>query len=252
MKKAMPLVYGPVASRRFGLSLGINPLGATKVCSFDCRYCDLGASVMTMNKIRKELTFPSREEIVQSVRTELRKHQEGLAAVTFSGNGEPTLHPEFEEIVTDVQIARNEIAPQAKLIVLSNGAHLDSKKVIAGMNKLDLRVLKLDAGNDKMMKALNSPLVRRNLSQLLTGFKKLNNCVIQAMFVKGAIDNTQVSDIDEWVELIGMIQPAAVQLLTVTRPPADSAILPVDEDVLYSIAFKLKKRTQLEAEIFGT
>jgi len=250
--KKMPLAYGPINSRRFGLSLGVNPLGPDKVCSFDCRYCDLGLSVMTMNKIRKELVFPARAEIVEAVRQELRKNHEGLSAITFSGNGEPTLHPEFEELVSDILVARNELAPQAKLIALSNGAHLDSKKVIVGMNKLDVRVLKLDAGSDKVMKALNAPLVRRNLSQLLTGFKKLNNCVIQAMFVKGAIDNTQNSDIDEWVELIGMIQPAGVQLLTVTRPPADSAILPVEEDLLYSIAFKLKKRTQLEAQIFGT
>lgn len=250
--KKMPLAYGPVNSRRFGLSLGVNPLGPDKVCSFDCRYCDLGHTVMTMNKVRKELVFPARSEIVEAVRQELRKNHEGLSAITFSGNGEPTLHPEFEELVADIQIARNELAPQAKLIALSNGAHLDSKKVIAGMNKLDIRVLKLDAGSDKMMKVLNAPLVRRNLSQLLTGFKKLNNCVIQAMFVKGPIDNTQASDVDEWVELVGMIQPVGVQLLTVTRPPADSAILPVEEDVLYSIAFKLKKRTQLEAQIFGT
>lgn len=250
--KKLPLAYGPVQSRRFGLSLGVNPLGPDKVCSFDCRYCDLGPSVMTMNKIRKELVFPARAEIVEAVRQELRKTSEELNAITFSGNGEPTLHPEFEELVAEITVARNELAPKAKLIALSNGAHLDSKKVIAGMNQLDLRVMKLDAGNDKIMKTLNASLVRRNLSQLLTGFKKLNNCIIQSMFIKGPVDNTSNADIDEWVELIGMIQPAGVQLLTVTRPPADSAVSAVEEDLLYSIAFKLKKRTQLEAQIFGS
>lgn len=251
-KKTMPLAYGPVKSRRFGLSLGVNPLGPTKVCSFDCRYCDLGASLLTMNKIRKEIVFPNRADIVEAVRQSLRKNHEELSAITFSGNGEPTLHPEFEELVDDMLVVRSEIAPHTKLVALTNGAHLDSKKVVAGLNKLDVRVVKLDAGNDKIMKALNAPLVRRNLSQLLADFKKLKDCVIQGMFVKGPIDNTQASDIDEWVELIGMIKPIGVQLLTVTRPPADKAIQPVDEDLLYSIAFKLKKRTQLEAEIFGT
>jgi wyosine [tRNA(Phe)-imidazoG37] synthetase (radical SAM superfamily) len=251
MKKTMPLAYGPVQSRRFGVSLGINVLGPSKVCSFDCRYCDLGPSLMTMNKIRKEIAFPSRDEISSTVREALRKNHEGLSAITFSGNGEPSLHPNFEEIVDDVLVARSEIAPHCKVAILSNGAHLDAKKVVSAMNKLDIRILKLDAGNDKVMKALNAPLVRRNLSQLLADFKKLNDCIVQGMFLKGALDNTQPADIDEWVELIGMIKPIGVQLTTITRPPADKALLPVDEDLLYSIAFKLKKRTQLEAQIFG-
>jgi wyosine [tRNA(Phe)-imidazoG37] synthetase (radical SAM superfamily) len=251
MKKSMPFAYGPVESRRFGLSLGVNPLGPIKVCSFDCRYCDLGPSLMTMNKIRKEITFPAREEIMQAVRQALRKNHEGLSAITFSGNGEPTLHPEIEELVDDVIVARNEIAPHCKIVILTNGAHLDAKKVVSAMNKVDTRIVKLDAGNDKIMKALNSPLVRRNLSQLLSDFKKLNDCIVQGMFVKGPIDNTAAADIDEWVELIGMIKPMGVQLMTVSRPPADKAIQAVDEDLLYSIAFKLKKRTQLEAQIFG-
>jgi wyosine [tRNA(Phe)-imidazoG37] synthetase (radical SAM superfamily) len=248
--KPMPFAYGPIASRRFGLSLGVNLLGREKICSFDCRYCDLGSSQMTMNKIRKEAVFPNRDLIGQAVREELRRQSQPLAAITFSGNGEPTLHPEFEEIVDDIKTARNELAPQAKLVILSNGAHLDSKKVVAGMNALDVRVVKLDAGNDKMVKTLNAPLVRRNLSQILSGYKKLNNCIIQSLFVKGSIDNTGPSDIDEWVELIGMIKPLSVQLMTITRPPMDKMILPVEEDVLYSIAFRLKKRTQLEGQIF--
>src|SRR5262249_52872423 len=146
---------------------------------------------------------------------------------------------------------RDEMAPKAKLVALSNGAHLDSKKVVQGMNLLDQRIIKMDAGNDRVMKLINGPLVRRNLVQILTGIKKLSNCSIEAMFVKGAVDNTQAADIDDWVEVIGMIKPVSVQLFTITRPPMDSNVLAVDEDTLYSIAFKLKKRTQLEAQVFG-
>jgi wyosine [tRNA(Phe)-imidazoG37] synthetase (radical SAM superfamily) len=204
-----------------------------------------------MNKIRKEIQFPSRQEIVDAVRAQLRKTAD-IDAITFSGNGEPTLHPDFEEIVMDIKEARRELSPKAKLVVLSNGAHLDSKKVIVGMNALDVRVIKLDAGNDKLMKVVNAPLVRRNLAQLLSGVKKLNDCIIEAMFVKGPIDNTTNSEIDDWVEIVGMIKPIGVQILTITRDPVDKALQPVDEDSLYSIAFKLKKRTQLEAQVFGT
>jgi wyosine [tRNA(Phe)-imidazoG37] synthetase (radical SAM superfamily) len=248
----MKLAYGPVQSRRFGLSLGVNVLGPEKICSFDCRYCDLGPSLMTMNKIRKEMVFPKREDIINAVRQELRIHSESLNAITLSGNGEPTLHPDFEDIVREIKVARGELSPKAKVIVLSNGAHLDNKKVVSGMNNLDIRVVKLDAGSDKMMKTLNAPLVRRNISQLMTGFKKLNDCVVQAMFVQGTIDNTQNTDIDEWVELVGMIKPIGVHLMTISRPSFDKTLRSVEEDLLYTIAFKLKKRTQLEAQIFGS
>lgn len=246
----MALAYGPISSRRYGKSLGVNCLGPVKACSFDCRYCDLGPSAMTMNRIRKEMQFPSRNDILNAVRVQLRAASD-LQAITLSGNGEPTLYPEFDELVNELKIARNEITPQAKLVVLSNGAHLDSKKVISGMNELDVRVLKLDAGNDKLMKVLNAPLVRRNLAQLLSGTKKLKDCVIQSLFVKGSIENTSASDIEDWVEMVGMIKPIGVQLMTITREPVDKALQPVDEDMLYSIAFKLKKRTQLEATVYG-
>lgn len=249
--KAMPLAYGPIVSRRFGNSLGVNPLGLVKVCSYDCRYCDRGPTELTMNKVRKEFTFPSVAEITEAVRDLMRGDVAAPDAITFSGNGEPTLHPDFDQLVAEIKRARDEMAPKAKLVVLSNGAHLDSKKVVHGMNQLDTRVIKMDAGSDRILKAVNGPLVRRNLAQILTGIKKLSNCTIEAMFVKGSVDNTLAADVDEWVEVIGMIKPAAVHLFTVTRPTMDPNVVGVDEDTLYSIAFKLKKRTSLEAQVFG-
>jgi wyosine [tRNA(Phe)-imidazoG37] synthetase (radical SAM superfamily) len=249
--KPFPLAYGPIVSRRLGKSLGVNTLGPIKICSFDCRYCDRGPTEMTMNKVRKDFVFPSVADIVEAVREGMRGDHEMPDAITFSGNGEPTLHPEFDVLVAEIKKARDEMAPNAKLVAITNGAHLDSKKVITALNMLDTRIVKLDAGNDKMMKLLNAPLVRRNLAQLLTGMKKLNNVVLDAMFVKGSVDNTGNADVDEWIEIVGMIKPAGVQLFTISRPPMDPKILAVDEDTLYSIAFKLKKRTQLEAQVFG-
>jgi wyosine [tRNA(Phe)-imidazoG37] synthetase (radical SAM superfamily) len=251
LQKTMPLVYGPIESRRFGPSLGINCLGREKLCSFDCPYCDLERSEITMSRIRKETRFPDRSKIVNEAREALREHGETCNAITLSGNGEPTLYPEFEELVTDLKQVRLELAPKAKLVVLSNGAHLDSKKVIGGMNNVDVRAIKLDAGSDKVLKAVNAPLVRRNLAQFLEGIKKLDDCVIQSMFVTGSTDNTGSADVDEWVELIGMIKPVGVHLMTINRPPNTKTVRPVDDDSLYSIAFKLKKRTQIEAQVFS-
>lgn len=249
--RGMPIIYGPVESRRFGISLGVNPLGNEKICSFDCRYCDLGPTEITMSKARKDHVYPSIDDIVTALKASLKKRSADISTITVSGNGEPTLYPEFDQLVAALKAVRNDMVPKAKLAILSNGAHLDSRKVIQGLNELDIRSIKLDAGNDRLMKALNAPLVRRNLLQIVAGLRKLKDCTIQSMFVKGAIDNTLASDIEDWMEMIGMIKPMAIHIYTVTRPPVDSHIQPVDEDALYSIVFKLKKRTQLEAQVLS-
>ena len=113
---------------------------------------------------------------------------------------------------------RNEHIPGKKVVVLSNGAHLDSKKVVTGMNSVDERVIKVDAGSDNLMQKVNDPLVRINMAKFLTGVRKLSDCVVQSLFVTGDVNNTANEQLDEWIEVIGMIKPRSVQLCTVTRP----------------------------------
>jgi wyosine [tRNA(Phe)-imidazoG37] synthetase (radical SAM superfamily) len=246
----MELIYGPVKSLRFGSTLGVNLLGTEKVCSYNCVYCHLGPTQMTMNRIRKDYEFPSLEKLRLAFR-EYIKQTVPVDAVVVSGNGEPTLHSEFEEAMKALVELRNEHLPGKKIIVLSNGAHLDSRKVVTGMNLADERVIKLDAGNDQILQKVNDPLIRINMAKFLASLRKLRDVTVQSLFFSGEIDNTSSDAVDEWIEVMGMIKPKVVQLCTLTRPSGvNQQIQAVDEDTLYSIAFKLKKRTALEAEVF--
>ncbi len=135
--------------------------------------------------------------------------------------------------------------------MLSNGAHLDSKKVVNGMNLADERVIKIDAGNDTLMAKVNDPLIRINMAKFLSGIRKLKDVTVQSLFFTGEVDNSGSEALEDWIEVIGMIKPQVVQLTTITRPtPIMPGLKALDEDALYSIAFKLKKRTMLEAAVF--
>ncbi len=247
----MDLIYGPVKSLRYGHTLGINLLGLEKVCSYNCVYCSLGPTVLTMNKVRKDYVFPTREEIKAAFKAYIAQSVP-MEAIVISGNGEPTLYPDFDEAMKMILELRQEHLPAAKIIALSNGAHLDNKKVITGLNMIDERVIKVDAGNDVLLAKINDPLIRINMAKFLGGVRKLTDVTVQSMFFTGDFDNSQGDALDEWIEVIGMIKPKTIQLTTVTRAtPVMPGLKPLDEDMLYSIAFKLKKRTTLEAQVFS-
>lgn len=245
----MDLIYGPVTSLRYGSTLGVNLLGKEKVCSYNCGYCHLGPTVLTMNKIRKEYEFPTLDQIRDAFREYIKKSVT-TDAVVISGNGEPTLYPQFEEVAQLIVDLRNEHLPGTKIVILSNGAHLDNKRVIQGMNLFEERVIKIDAGNDNLMQKVNDPLVRINMAKFLANVRKLSDCTIQSLFMDGEISNVTPEAIDEWIEVIGMIKPKNVQICTLTRPGYKPEINKVDDDTLYGIAFKLKKRTGLEGHVF--
>jgi wyosine [tRNA(Phe)-imidazoG37] synthetase (radical SAM superfamily) len=245
----MDLVYGPVQSLRYGTTLGVNLLGPQKICSFNCGYCDLGPTELTMNYVRKEHVFPSLDEIITMFKKSLSACRSPVDALVVSGNGEPTLHPQFDEIMEGLVNMRREFLTGKPIVVLTNGAHLDVKKVIAGLNLVDERVIKFDCGNESIFKGLNNPLVRTSVSKILGGAKKLTDCTVQSLFVQGRIDNTLPDLVDEWIEVVGILKPKSVQLMTIERPPVDDLLKKVEEDTLYSIAHKLKKRTQLEANV---
>lgn len=247
----MELVYGPVSSQRYGTTMGINLLGQDKVCSYNCVYCSLGPTELTMNKVRKDYAFPTLDDIREAFRAYIRKSVP-VDAVVVSGNGEPTLYPDFDEAMRMILHLRDEHLPGKKVVVLTNGAHLDSKKTVAGLNLADERVIKVDAGNDAVLQKVNDPLIRINMAKFLNGVHKLKDCTVQSLFFTGDIDNTLNEAVEEWIEVIGMIKPQTIQLCTLTRPSKTWPTLKaVDEDTLYSIAFKLKKRTNLEASVFA-
>lgn len=245
------IVYGPVESRRMGTVLGINILGTeSKVCSFDCGYCDLGATQMRLNKLKRDVKFPTPEEIATALNDSFRKiHENGPAinAISISGNGEPTLHPDFPEVVDVILAARDRWLPGKPVKILTNGGTLDTRKVAEALNKLDERIVKIDAGNEKVFKAVNAPLSRTTLARVLAGIRNLKDVVVQSLFVQGYVDNTKPSDIDDWIEVIAIIKPKMVQIHGISRQPAVPGLLRCDEDTLYTIASRLERKTQIKS-----
>jgi wyosine [tRNA(Phe)-imidazoG37] synthetase (radical SAM superfamily) len=245
------LVYGPVQSRRFGRSLGINILGTEqKACSFDCAYCDLGATTIRLNRLKSDIVFPTVDAISEAVNASLKEiHANGpnFDMICLSGNGEPTLHPDFNEVVKSVMQARETWMPDKPIAVLTNGAHLDSRKVVDAMNKIDQRIVKIDAGNERAFKVVNSPLSRTTLAKVISGVRSLKDVTIQALFVQGATDNTSHADIEDWIEVIAIIKPKTVQIHGISRQTTQSGLIRCDEDTLYAIASRLERKTQIKA-----
>ncbi len=250
---AMPLVYGPVVSRRLRKSLGINVLGDQKICSFNCAYCDLGPTSLTMNQIRREYVYPSMDSILSAVTeklTELGKDQ--YDAITLSGNGEPLLHPKISEIITAIGEIRNQMAPHAKFVIFTNAAHIQSRKLIYALDSLDERIIKIDAGHNTILKKVNEPLIRLTVDRLVQDAKKLKDCIIQSTFIDGALTNTSNEHIEDWLEIVGMIQPKNLQLMTPTRPMWRTDVKPVSEDTLETIASRVRRRLpSIEISVFA-
>jgi wyosine [tRNA(Phe)-imidazoG37] synthetase (radical SAM superfamily) len=258
LSRAKPIdgiVYGPVTSRRLRVSLGINPLGLEKkLCNFDCPYCDLGPTLIKVSQIRKLNSFPTTTQITEAFQNkiiQLTKDKVTLDFITFSGNGEPTLHPDFLEIVKEVKIIRNLLIPEVKMAVLSNGSTLNDSQIIRALDLLDERFIKLDAGNDRVLEQINSPLIRANIDRLVQGAKTLKDVVIQTIFVSGSINNTMPEHIDDWIESIGLIKPKFVHIYSVSKQTAKTGIAAVPRQRLKEISILLEKRTKTPSLIFS-
>lgn len=251
----MGITYGPFQSRRLGLSLGINLLGSeNKICSFNCPYCELGFTKLKMSEMKKFDGFPSLEAIDSHVRQHLlilSKQNISFEYLTLSGNGEPTLYPEFPEAISLLKKIRDDLCSKSKIAILSNGSTLESAKIIRAMNQLDERMLKLDAGNDEMLKKIGSPLVRMTLAKLIQGVKKLKDVTLQSFFIQGAIDNTTSTEVEDWIEVVGIIRPKLVHLYSLDRVPPLSGLKQASSQRLKEIAVTLQKRTNIKGVVFS-
>jgi wyosine [tRNA(Phe)-imidazoG37] synthetase (radical SAM superfamily) len=238
-------VYGPVLSRRLGLSLGVNLLPTErKVCSFNCGYCQLG-----WTRSRARTRFPKPDDVAQAVRErllQLRRERFELDRITFSGNGEPTDHPDFGRIVDAVVQVRDEICPTVWISALTNGAHLDQTEVLRGLGRCDERIVKLDAGNESMFRRLNKPLAGLKLEKVVAGASRLLCVTIQTMFVTGAIDNASEEQVESWIGQLKRIRPSWVQMYTLDRVPADSKLEPVSAMRLMEISMRVAETCCIE------
>ena len=241
------IIFGPVKSRRLGISLGINLLPTDiKVCSFDCIYCECG---WTPQKYIKKVVLPTRREVKQKLEVKLKDMgQMGKLpnVITFAGNGEPTMHPDFNGIIEDTIELRNLISSDTKIAVLSNATMLHKKAVFEALLKIEDNIQKLDSAFPETISFLDRPNKKFEISRIIEQLSAFKGKVkIQTMFVRGMfkgnyIDNTSDREVEAWLELLYKINPLQVMIYTIDRDTPVDTLQKIPVSELYSIAGKVK------------
>ncbi len=242
------IVFGPVRSRRLGVSLGINLLPVSrKVCSFNCIYCECGWTSLG-NDVSTSL--PSRSAVYEALRTKLSEmKQQGNPpdVITYAGNGEPTLHPDFASIIDDSVTLRDEFFPEAKVSVLSNGSTLHHRNVREALKKVDMNILKLDSVIPGTVRRLNQPRGAIDLARFEKQVKDFDGrFIIQTLFVRGeyrgeTINNTTPEELEAWLEAIARLRPQSVMIYTIDRDtPVGSNLRKVPAEELRTIAGRVE------------
>jgi wyosine [tRNA(Phe)-imidazoG37] synthetase (radical SAM superfamily) len=249
------LVFGPVKSRRFGVSLGINLLPTeSKLCNFECIYCECGWSEEKHTKAE----FADREQLILALRERLiQMKSEGTVpdAITFAGNGEPTMHPEFAEIIDDVIHVRDQFATGAKIVVLTNALLADRVNVRRGLMQADRRILKLDAADPEMFGLINGPNNVNAFQKIADTLESYAGHIeVQTMFLTAesagrSIDNTSEASVALWINELKKIKPLSVQLYSVDREAPLHSVKPVSKEKLRQLAEQVR-REGIPAAVF--
>jgi len=244
------IIYGPVRSRRLGWSLGLNvsPINY-KLCSFNCVYCQYGwTAVCTIDITDRLGDFPTPDDFGQALESTLSENKE-IDNITFSGNGEPTLHPQFEVLVDIAKQLKEEYFPKANVGVLSNSSAVNIEKVRRALTKLDFKIMKLDVGDMETFRKINRPCKAVDYETLVNGLKSLEKITLQTMFVDGAIQNIGDQEVSQWIEKVGEIQPIKAQIYSLHRPPAVSSLQEVSSEKLREIAARAEEITGVAVEV---
>ena len=252
------IIFGPVKSRRLGVSLGINLLPATKkLCNFNCIYCECG---WTFDTSKERSNLPKRADIFKALEqklSELKEKNRPPDVITFAGNGEPTLHPDFPGIVDDCIELRNKYFPKARIAVLSNSSTITIPRVKEALLKVDQNILKLDSGFDLTVRVHNQPRVNIKVAELISNLKSFNGqLIIQTLFLRGSfngkvINNTTPGEIEAWLKAIDMIKPYEVMIYTISRDtPEEGQLTKVPMAELKRIA-ALVNRLGIKTSVSG-
>ena len=239
-------IFGPVHSRRLGVSLGINLLPADgKVCTFDCLYCECGFNATH----RAHMPMPTREEVAEALENRLSTMKADGAALdvlTLAGNGEPTIHPHFPEIIDDTLRLRDKYFPLAKVSVLTNATLVARPAVFEALSRVDNNILKLDTVNEEYIRFVDRPTSAYNLAQIVERLAAFGgNAVIQTMFMKGVVDGKSVDNTGDeyvlpWLEAVKKIAPREVMIYTIDRETPQEGLLKATHEELDRIVALLR------------
>lgn len=249
-------IFGPIHSRRLGTSLGVNLTpNDGKICSFDCLYCEAG-----FNAQGKGTTgFPPRDKVKTELESRLRAMKEAgdkLDVITFSGNGEPTLHPEFSGVIDDTIMLRDKYFPDVRISVLSNATRAMRDDVAAALRLVDNNILKLDSAITPTMRMLDRPgstdFTSEKAIETLAAFG--NNCIVQTMLTRGThegkiVDNTTPEEIEALVDAYKTICPREIMLYSLDRPSPEKSLQKVSKEELNSVADRIRNETGIKVQV---
>lgn len=241
------IIFGPVRSRRLGVSLGVNLLPVdAKICSFDCIYCECG-----FNTTMQESPLPTREQVYATLEAKLREMvatNELPDVITFAGNGEPTLHTQFKDIIDDTIALRDRYCPEAKVSVLSNSTRIHKPAVFRALQQVDNNILKFDSAIESTVQRLDRPVSKQfTVNRQIEDLKRFNgNLIIQTLFLRGklkdgAIDNTTEEEVSLWLEALKIIRPKQVMIYSIDRETPTKGLEKVPLETLQQIAERTRK-----------
>jgi wyosine [tRNA(Phe)-imidazoG37] synthetase (radical SAM superfamily) len=241
------IIFGPVKSRRLGVSLGVNLLpNDSKYCTYDCVYCECGWTY----KNHKAKLHP-REEVYKALDLMLQQMKADNMPpdnITFAGNGEPTVHPDFAGIIDDTILLRDKYFPKAKISVLSNATQVHKDSVMQALLKVDQNILKLDTANDDLLRIINRPTGKLDTRTIVERLKKFGgNLSVQTMFIRGEykgeiFDNTTAEEVDKWLDLLLEIKPKNVMIYPIERDTPTSGLIKISKEELDIIAEKVRNK----------
>ncbi len=243
------IIYGPIHSRRLGVSLGVNLMPTEhKVCSFDCVYCEIG-----WNSAVSHPKLPTRKEVAEALEAALQRLEQQPDVITFSGNGEPTLHPEFAGIIEDTCALRDRYCPQAKVSVLSNSTQVGREDVFRGLLHCDNRIMKLDSGIDRTMRLIDRPVNEElTVKTIVERLRQFNgDFTLQTCFVRGEvpdgtgtamIDNTTEEELTAWYAAVEMMRPKQIMIYVIDRKTPCETLEKISREKMETIATLLRQK----------
>lgn len=249
-------IFGPIHSRRLGTSLGINLTPTDgKICTFDCLYCEAGYNAQGPGKTG----MPTREQVAARLEvrlSEMSRNGDPLDVITFSGNGEPTIHCDFAGIIDDTIALRDKYYPEVKISVLTNSTQLDRPDVVAALRRVDNNILKLDSAIDVTMRALDRPTSPAySVERAIAGISQFAGTgIVQTMITRGthdgvAVDNTTDAEVDALIEAYRRIRPAKIMLYSVDRKTPEQSMQKIDRQVLQDIAGRINAATGIPVTV---